>query len=71
MLPKRPRHWASEILAANTDEEKASIFKAIPEHFRAWVIDLVVSTEEINIKRPAWATARIKMKREKKIGTAR
>jgi len=71
MTPKRPSHWAGEILAANTDDAKAVIFKTIPERYRKWVIDLVVSAEEIKAKRPAWLTARIKMKRDKKNGTTR
>ena len=71
MALNKPSYWAAQILSAKTDKEKSAIFKTIPENFRAWVIDLVVSTEELNKKRPRWLTARIKMKQEKKHGTAR
>ena len=37
MLEKRPRQYASEIIALPTKEERRAALQRVPEQWRAWV----------------------------------
>ncbi len=38
---KRPRHYAADIMALETREERRQALNEVPEHLRDWVAKLV------------------------------
>lgn len=41
MLPKRPRHYAAEILALDNVEDRQAALKKVPNELQSWVQELV------------------------------
>lgn len=46
MFEKRPRHYASEIIGAPSNERESE-YQKVPEHYREWVREIVTSSEQI------------------------
>jgi len=49
-MDKRPRHYAAEIISEPSREKRKEMLGKVPEIFRGWVRDIVVSTFEIRLK---------------------
>lgn len=40
-MQKQPRHYTAEIIALPTRAQRAEALAAVPEHYQAWVRDLI------------------------------
>tara|TARA_R100000426_G_C4795774_1_gene100535 strand:+ start:634 stop:795 length:162 start_codon:yes stop_codon:yes gene_type:complete len=49
---KRPRHYAAEIMALKTRQERRDALDKVPEKYKDWVADLVKSAYSLRRKTP-------------------
>ena len=49
---KRPRHYAEEIMALQTRQERRDALDKVPDKYKDWVADLVKSAYSLKRKTP-------------------